>query len=132
MRSPKLSPSPSTRGVAASQRALQALVTELSQSSLLLRHVALCRLLHAGEYRQFGPAQLRMVAGRLCGAAVVASTAAVLESLAALREAELDEGACGARRPADTVELVRSVAVSQLCEHGYRTVHGTMPPRRRA
>ncbi len=106
------------------QRPADALAAELGQSSLLLRHIALCRLVHARAYRSFSPAALRRVAGRIDALAEAGPAAALLEQLASLHEAELSCGSRCGGSAADAVEALLLAAVAQLAEHGYRTVHG--------
>lgn len=113
----------------ATQRSPDALVTELSHPSHLVRHIALCRLLHAAEYRAFTPAALRQAVGRLGAVAATGSAAALLEQLARLLEAEHGNNAAPGGTATDAVEVLHSVAVAHLAAHGYRTVHGATPGR---
>jgi hypothetical protein len=111
----------------ARQRAADALVAELTHASLLVRHVALCRLVHAGDYRSLSPAVLRRVAGCLGTAVAHGSAASLLNRLALLLEAELARTSGRDPSASVDVELLRAAAVGELAGHGYRTVHGALP-----
>ncbi len=97
--------------------------TELSHASLLVRHIALCRLLHGGGYRLHEPSTLvRAAASVAAGAESCLAARRLLECLAALRAVETAAKAdpVHARR----LVALRTTAEFLLAEHGYRTVCG--------
>lgn len=141
--SPTSRPLPTTRSPRrdpdVSERAAAALLAELKHPSLLVRHIALCRLLHGGVYREFTPEALRSVATHLSVAADHdASAVRLLSRIATLQRAEqvtaralgsvatgsATNGVSGLAAGDDSVRVLFAAAVAELGEHGYRTVCG--------
>lgn len=96
------------------------LEVELTREPPLVRHIALCRLLHAAGYQRLTASDLETLADRI---AARDSTGALvgwlIKRLGALREAE----AAGDTR----AWLLRREAASGLLEHGRRFVWGKAP-----
>jgi len=93
-----------------SQKRLDALTVELNHPSLLIRHIALCRLVHGQAFNTLTVAQLEALARQLRQAEESEDrTAAVLDQLVRQRMAE--------EVAADGQGACRDAVVGALCEH---------------
>lgn len=109
----KIDSTPSGRVVGCVEDQLYA---ELVQPSRLIRHVALCRLLHGDLYKRLGALALRCLAARVkvrLGLGAVEEFLVILADLAAAEAAE-----------SPVAEPLRRTATAALAAHGYRVVVG--------
>ena len=98
------------------RRKLAALEDELTHLSLIVRHIALCRLVHGESYRAVTAAQVAVLGEKVRQAQVNAEpTAVVLDHLVRQQLAH--------HEPYSRRQVLREAVVGLLCEHLRLPVH---------